>query len=409
MTLEFPRIRFAEIFLVVHVLVFSSLVSLVCGEDEQAGWTSFLEGGSFFASTGVAINYRANRHAPDPGVGWAFLNTDYETGSWYGLSAGAAFLLVPKLWQNQDGDYDDTFDQPYDLRNLYLSWNYYQDEDSFFRLSGGRKGFPGNPSLDGMSQEGLGASWSTGHKLSLHLGAFHRWIRYSTPNYDANGITGWKDVSQANEGAGDVFLAASAEWYPHPDLSVSPYINHQEGVMSVYGSTFAYELPLGGTGHNFTWNTEVILAYYQNRVSAQVEPDFNGVGAGRVYTSIAGEKNSTGVGVFWVGKGNQDTKAGLFTIFDPLKEDDLYPFNDRNRTHLFYWMATMEWEGLTIYPAVGIGRNDAVRSNSYEVDLLFDYSVSENFSLAGFFVYVKFEKEVLPDYSIVGASLAYGF
>jgi hypothetical protein len=128
-----------------------------------------------------------------------------------------------------------------------------------------------------------------------------------------------------------------------------------------------------------------------------------------VHTGPLGERFSAGGGVYLVGNGRIDLTAGLFGTFDPLVEDDLYPLNDRNNAYLFYLDGSAKLGRLTLNPAIGIGRNDAVDTDSLEVDPLFDPPITKQLSLSGYAVYVDFSVPVEYNYYTLGTALSLSF
>ena len=125
-----------------------------------------------------------------------------------------------------------------------------------------------------------------------------------------------------------------------------------------------------------------------------------------MHTGLVGERFSAGGGVYWLGNGRIDLTAGLFGTFDPLVEDNLYPLNDRNNAYLFYLNGSAKLGRLTLNPAIGIGRNNAVHADSLEIDLLFDLPISKRLSLGGYAVYVDFSVAVKYNYMKFGTALS---
>ena len=175
--------------------------------------------------------------------------------------------------------------------------------------------------------------------------------------------------------------------------------------MAVVGSTVDLSLAHGKQ----RWDTELIMAYHHNLVPRQIEPDFGDVWSARVHTGLVGERFSAGGGVYLVGNGRIDINAGLFGPFDPLVEDNLYPLNDQNDAYLFYLNGSAKLGRLTLNPAIGIGRNDAVHADSLEIDLLFDLSITKRLSLGGYAVYVEFRRPVKLSYVQLGTALSLSF
>lgn len=179
--------------------------------------------------------------------------------------------------------------------------------------------------------------------------------------------------------------------------------------MAVVGSTFNLSLDLPPARDTRRWDSELIMAYHHNLVPRQIEPAYGDVWFARLHTGLVGERFSAGGGVYWLGKGRIDITTGLFGTFDPLLEDDLYPANDLNNAYLFYLDGSAKLGRLTLSPAIGIGRNQAVDADSLEIDLLFDLALGKQLSLSGYAVYVDFSVPVEYNYYKFGAALSLSF
>jgi len=126
-------------------------------------------------------------------------------------------------------------------------------------------------------------------------------------------------------------------------------------------------------------------------------------------TGLIGQRFSAGGGVYWLGNGRIDLTAGLFDVFDPLVEDNLYPLNDLNNAYEFYLNGSAKLGQLTLSPAIGIGRNNAVDADSLEIDLLFDLPITKQLSLSGYVVHVYFSQPVEYNYYKFGTALSLEF
>lgn len=376
------------------------------------------EDGRISGAVGAAVNYLADDTGPDHGLAWGFAQASAVSTSWRGFSVEGTALGVTDLWQQSGGDFDKVFRQPVDLRELFVQW---RAPSSGCGVTIGRRAFPANPALDGDSQQGAGMTFTFPIGTSLDLTVLNRWIKYSTTNYDAWGITGWRNVNAVHPQAGDAFLAVSASLPLGPVVTISPFLNYQEAVLSVYGATVDLTLPVSALpfatsnstpfdgSRNRYWKTELILAYYQNHFPLPIAPDYQDVWSGRIHSGIEHEDFTAGLGIFWIGDGLLDTGAGLFANFDPLQEDDLYPFNDQNHAHLFYIDSSAKLGKLTVQTALGIGRNDAISRDSVELDLFFSYPLSKRAVLAGYLVRVDFSGDEPPNYTKIGTSIRYAF
>jgi len=79
-----------------------------------------LFGGQWTMQTGATVFYRDNNSSADKGVSFGFVQGDYKSKDFHGISAGGGFLYAPEIWEDQSGDYDDSFDQPAQVRRLFL-------------------------------------------------------------------------------------------------------------------------------------------------------------------------------------------------------------------------------------------------------------------------------------------------
>jgi hypothetical protein len=368
-----------------------------------------LDNGELSGKVGAGVHTTLDQNGPDAGLAWGFFEATATTPRWHGLGAGATGLGIVDLWSQQQGDFEQVFTVPTDLREFYLDF-----------VSGarsatlGRRAFPGNPVLDGDSQQGLGLSLPLNlpfnRGATIHVAALNRWIKYSETGYQARGITGWQNVDKANDGAGAVFVAAQvADLAVGRRFKASPFVNWQQGVMAVVGSTLDLSLHLPPARGKRRWDTELILAYHHNLVPSRIEPEYEDVWSARVHTGVVGERFSAGGGVYWLGNGRIDLTAGLFDVFDPLVEDNLYPLNDLNNAYEFYLNGSAKLGQLTLSPAIGIGRNNAVDADSLEIDLLFDLPITKQVSLSGYAVYVDFSVPVDYNYYKLGTALSLSF
>jgi len=369
-------------------------------------FSDFLAQGTASGQVGVGANYRINDNASDPGLSWGYVQASYITPDWNGFTAGGGFLGVGEIWENHSGDFSSVFQEPFDVQQLFLE---YQNEPKTIGAALGRKSMAVNPGQDGDYQQGVNFQASTPEGFSLTLTAINRWIKYSTYNYDTHGITGWEDVSDVYPEAGEVYFSATADIPIGSQVSLSPYFNYQENVMAFYGATFDSSIPVNSIAEGSLWETSLILSIYDNQVSASIQPEYEDAWGGLFETGLDLGNYGLAIGTYWISDDTIDTGAGAFNIFDPLKEDDLYPFNDQNDFQLYYAKGRVVLGDLTLYPAIGIGRNYALESDSLELDLLFEYQLPGNFELEGYLVYVDFERDVLPNFLVGGFTLGYGF
>ncbi|MEM0965984.1 MAG: hypothetical protein AAGJ81_07555 [Verrucomicrobiota bacterium] len=394
----------------ISALILSTTLSLesapeVSVEHMQV-FPEFLKKGEFQGNAGTAFNFQENKDASDSGLAWAYLQAGYDSSPIYGFSGGIKGLGVAKLWENHPGDFSADFVDEAVLQQLYLD---YEDEVHHWGGFVGRRAFSGSPVLDGDYQQGinLSAGKDSGYQVSFSL--INRWIEYAEYDYDADGISGWQDVSDASPDAADIHFALQGSLPISEVFTVAPFLNYQEGLIASYGSSFDTSLPAPMFSEDATWETNLILAYYDNLISSSIEPDYGSVLSGLIHTGIETEQYSFGAGIFYVSDNNIDINAGVFTAFDPLQEDDLYPFNDENDLLLFYLDGSVTFGDFTLNPAFGFGKNYALESDSLELDLLFTYDLPGGFSLEGFFVAVDFSNHPIPDYNVYGALIDYSF
>jgi hypothetical protein len=375
------------------------------------GRLSIVDHGEFSGKVGAAVNTTLDQNRPDAGLAWGFFEATATTPRWHGLGVAATGLGIVDLWSQQPGDFEQVFTVPTDLREFYLGFDSGANQ---LTATLGRRAFPGNPVLDGDSQQGIGLSLplngSQKGGATVHVAVLNRWIKYSETGYQARGITGWRGVDKANDGAASVFFAAQvADLAIGRRFKVSPFVDWQQGVMAVVGSTLDLSLDLPPARGKRRWDNELILAYHHNLVPSQVAPGYGDVWSARLHTGLVGEQFSAGGGLYWLGNGRIDLTAGLFGTFDPLVEDDLYPLNDLNHSYLFYLNGSAKLGRLTLSPAIGIGRNQAVDADSLEIDLLFDLPLSKHLSLSGYVVHVDFSVPVEYNYYKFGTALSLSF
>tara|TARA_R100000027_G_scaffold67263_1_gene65297 strand:+ start:23398 stop:24636 length:1239 start_codon:yes stop_codon:yes gene_type:complete len=412
MTTQFSGKRWTALPFVTHLLPVAAICFLateVTASETAPPADSFSEvfaEGKLEGQIGVGINAEDNQNLNNSGFSWGYIEAKYTTATWNGLKAGGSFLGVTKIWENHSGDYSSVFTEDLDLQELFLD---YRNEEETLGALIGRATMPSNPGLDGDYQQGVNLHAGSAAGYSIDLSVINRWIKYSTYNYDRHGITGWDDIDAVNGDAGELFFASVVQIPVGENFSVSPYLNYQDDVMIYYGATFNASVPTDSLAEKSYWETNLILAIYDNQVPKAIEPDYEDARGGLLYTGLAFEEYTLGGGIYWISDDTINTGAGAFNIFDPLKQDDLYPYNDENDMLLFYLKASAQWGNLTVYPAVGIGRNYAVDSDSLELDLLLRYDLPGNFVLEGYLIYVEFEDSTLANYSIGGATIGYNF
>ena len=119
------------------------------------GRFSIVDHGEFSGKVGAAVNTTLDQNRPDAGLAWGFFEATATTPRWHGLDVAATGLGIVDLWSQQPGDFEQVFTVPTDLREFYLGFDSGANQ---LTATLGRRAFPGNPVLDGDSQQGLGLS-----------------------------------------------------------------------------------------------------------------------------------------------------------------------------------------------------------------------------------------------------------
>jgi len=365
----------------------------------------FVLEGELSGRFGTALNstdYRADG-VPTSGLAWGLLDLEYLTPALYGFRAGTWLVGVQEIWQNHAGDYDDVFLHEFDLRELNLRYELSGAEASLIL---GRYGFRQPPSMLGDSLQGLGFECVDLAGVGVSAMVLNRWIHYDRTDFDARGITGWEDVGDANDRAGDIFLSLMLDWAPVEELTLSPYLLYQDNVMGVLGAQAAGAIALNESwGLNFTG----IYAFHGNMVPKALEPDYEDVQELLLHAGATWEMLSLGLGWYWLSDDRGDIKAGVFDSFDPMKEDDYYPFDDTNHASLFYLDAGVCLEPVSLAVLWGAGKNRAYDVRTRELNVWAYWDILKSVELGAYFIWTDYDGGLISDYTRFGTSLTLNF
>jgi hypothetical protein len=367
---------------------------------------SFLARGELKLQAGAAFNYKEyrNSEAKNPGLAWGFVDVLYVTPETYGLNAGIGGIGITELWENHGGDYEEVYPEQLDLRDLFLAYDILQSSNT---LTVGRTLFEENPGFCGHSHQGAQLEVKSIPNMTFTASVIERWIHHDTVFFNADGITGWEDVSDVNDSAGDYFFAAELDtcWLDER-LTVTPFVCHQEDVMSVYGSTVTAAQPLRDDWKATLTGTG---ALYVNNVPESIQPDYEDVTSALVHAGVGPAWYGFGVGWFYVSDDRGDINAGIFEAFDPLQEDDLIPFDDRNNCHLYYVDGHCRIGAFSTQVAFGYGKNQALDADSKELDVWLYYNITPHVQLGGYVVWTQYDTDVIDSYNQYGSALSYHF
>ena len=372
---------------------------------ESGSLAGFLQKGQLAAKIGTAGNYLDHHQQvlQDTEAMWGLVELSYTTPSWHGLTAGGGLVGALKLAEKYSGDYRSIFADDLDLKELFLSYDLLGTPNS---LLVGRKQFTMNPSFKGDSHQGVQFAAAGLKPATLVAGVVDRWIHHSTTSFNGNGITGWEDIDDVQAEAGKQFYTAALLLGWGEELTFQPYVNHQDEVMTVYGVQLKYNQPLL---QEWRLAFEGIVALYGNNVPKSIAPHYEDVTSARLHASIGHDDDRFGIGWFHVSDDRGDINAGIFSAFDPLQEDDLFPYNDNNNCHLLYVDSHLSSGPFSTDIAFGYGRNGAIESYSREFDFWLYYDITPHLQLGGYFIWVKSDAERVLSYNQVGASLTYFF
>ena len=363
----------------------------------------FLSEGEVEGQVGVAFNLIANRDSdkPDQGLAWGLMELGYTTPSLYGFKVGAYGIFVQEIWENHDGDYKNVYTKDADLRNLFISYTLASN-----MIVAGRCPFYKNAAMDGDSYQGLEVSICSIPYASIHACVIDRWINNDTTFFDADGITGWEDIDNVNHEAGHEFYGGSLSIEIPKTGHLSPFINYQEHVMTVYGSSLDLRFALTDI---LSLGFDSTYAIYANEVPETIKADYEDVSSWIAHASLQHDQFSLGFGWYDVSDDHGDTMAGMFDSIDPMENDDLFPYDDRNNAHLWYIDGKLTIHPILFQAAFASGQNDALKSWSRELDLWLYYNITDYLQWSGYYVWTDYETDVIPSYTQVGSSILYKF
>jgi hypothetical protein len=394
---KWPRFLFCSVFL--------SLATTAQSELSNSPVYDFLSKGEVDASVGLAVNYKSLRNTSEakPGLAWALADLGYTSPELLGLSAGIHAVIVNELWENHPNNYSETFADELDIRDLYLQLALPNTQTV---LAAGRKKIAKTPVMRGDSHQGVELIIRDIPFTTLSLGALNRWIKHSTTFLDALGITGWRDVDDVNEDASDIFYTAMGTISIPKGPSLTPFINHQQHVMTVYGSSASVPLL---TTDAFSWSVDAIGAYYVNEVPEALQPNYEDVQEYLLHTSISKANNYIGFGWWAVSDNVGATGQGMFSSFDPMEEDDLMPYDDQNNASEFYIDGHAERAPFSIDFVIAYGKNKNLDSYSREIDCFIYYDITPHMQLGVYVAWADYETDIIPSYTQTGSSLTLNF
>lgn len=373
-----------------------------------------LADGNSSVKTGVSAFFEDQNSAANKGFVFGFIQGDYQTKNYDGLSAGAGFVFAPEIWEDKSGDYDSKFSAPAKVRRLYLRYDFTDWDNTY--LAGGRVGLADSPITHGDAGDGLTGSVGGPLPFTFTGTAITRWVHHAKASWDGH-ISGTEQVKNFYPDAGDVFLNANVEIPVRSGFTVTPSVAYQQHVLAVYAATAELVVPVETFGEGVRWRTEVIGAFHENEATSSVTEanDFDShASSGRIFTGLESNQGSIGVGAYALSDDKLNLDPGAFSHFDPLNDDDLFPFNDENDAQLFYTKGTYSLGSLDLEAHFGAGRNSSrdVSSDSYEVDLTAVYHFSKKLSLKIEYSTVQFENQDVRDggdYQKGGGMLRYTF
>ncbi|MEA1927993.1 MAG: hypothetical protein U9N73_07280, partial [Candidatus Auribacterota bacterium] len=261
--------------------------------------------------------------------------------------------------------------------------------------------------MDGDSHLGIGLTFTPVENANIYFSVINKWINDDRTAFNAKGISGWDDVNKANDDAGDVFFALMGDLKPIDKLNILPYFEYLESVMAVGGCEVIYEIPIS---EEFTGDINGIYAYHANQVPRSLEPDYEDVQSGLIHLGIDRGFISFGGGLYWISDDRGKITAGIFDTFDPLEEDDYYPYNDLNHVVLYYVDASLDLEPVRVEAAFGAGKDRAQDVDTQEFDLWIYWDILPSLELGGYLTWNDFSGDGAdPDYIQSGSSLTFKF
>jgi hypothetical protein len=216
--------------------------------------------GTYTANVGMHFSLKESEvDAPDSGLATGFLEFNYESDSFRGFKVGADMFGLTEIWEDEDDNWDSTYDEKAFLRELWLSYTCGETT-----LTLGRKQLS-FPDLDGDSHEGISLETKALENVTLRLAAFNKWI--NDADWDDDGINagGFLEVKDAlrdeygyDQSVGAFVYLAAAEFDAVPGmLALTPFAYYQADVAQVFG----FEAVLSHETEGF--NASLTFDYYK--------------------------------------------------------------------------------------------------------------------------------------------------
>jgi len=261
--------------------------------------------------------------------------------------------------------------------------------------------------MDGDSHLGVGLAINPVQNATIYFSAINKWINNDRTNFNAKGISGWIDVNEVNDDAGDIFFALMGDLKPINNLNIFPYFEYLENVMAVGGGEIIYEIPIA---ERFIGIINGIYAYHANQVPRSIQPDYEDVQSARIHLGIIRDIISLGGGIYWVSDDRGNIMSGIFDTFDPMEKDTYYPYDDLNHAILYYITASLVCEPVTVETAFGMGKNKAHDVDTREFDLWIYWDIVPSLEWGGYLTWNDFSgANADPDFIQSGSSLTFKF
>lgn len=365
----------------------------------------YFQAGDFSLQAGVAASMLEYSDSDEscPGYVFGLLQMKYATPERGGLLFGAWWLAAKDIAENHPGDYDAVYEQDSDLRELYAKWNTPFTKSS---IQAGRFGID-MTALDGNSHQGIEVINEDIPHMTLRAAVIDRWINNDRVDMYYKGITGWVDVDDVAEKAGNEFWLGSAAFDWNEAAGITPFIGYQKDVMTLYGADMYVSHALDDER---SVGLEGTVAMYGNEMPREEQPDYEDVYSWLIHAyAQLNEKVTMGLGWYGVSNDRGDISAGIFDTFDPLEEDGTIPYDDRNNAQLYYADAQLSYAQVSLELAYGYGVNDAIDVNSHEVDALLTVDITDSLQAAAFAAYNHYSGDEVPNYTKTGLSLIYSY
>ena len=355
-------------------------------------------------AAGVANFHDYSDSIKNNGIGLGFLEGGYRSPDWQGWQLGAALLGVVDIWERRSGDADRYLVDRYNLRELFLRW---ESEQQGMQVKAGRfrQHMTG---LDGHSHQGIEWRGVLNPNAEIRAGVIHRWIDNGQIALNFRGISGWRDVGDLHDAAGDLFWLTAARFTISDSLALEPFVGYQQDVMLLSGVDFSFERPLANSAR---LEVDGTLAVYGNQTPASIKPDYEDVWSWIIHAKY--RQGAWRYGLGWFGVGNQrgNLGTGIFDWFDPMTVDETMPFDDNNNAQLYF--ATLDYTAgpWRVVSRLGFGVNRAIDVDSRELNVFTYYDFNERLTAGAFVSYNRYSEGIvdLPRYTRSGFILDYKF